>query len=348
MTLSVESGHAPSRLAAAVVDALVAFEEASRMLDPVSVPMLRRQLEARTQDMDDARRVVAEHGHYDRDESVERLVEASGLILEAVERFGDGQDMTRAFMAVLKALRKCCQAQETLFHLRHEFPVVDRYFLEPGVDMPGGRSGAGIVHRSPGHDPYGRGGYSLFVPETRFPGRARPLVVALHGGHGHGRDFLWTWVREARSRDLLLMAPTSVGRSWSLVDIDADAPVLLRNLDEVCSCYAVDRDRILLTGMSDGGTFALGLGIGRKSPTSAIAPVSCVLPPVDLNHAGGKRILWVHGARDWMFPAGRAAKACEELSKAGADVRLRIVPDLSHAYPREENDAILKWFDHAV
>jgi predicted esterase len=46
-----------------------------------------------------------------------------------------------------------------------------------------------------------------------------------------------------------------------------------------------------------------------------------------------------------MFPVSRAVKACKEISSAGADVRLKVVPDLSHAYPREENDAILRWFD---
>jgi dipeptidyl aminopeptidase/acylaminoacyl peptidase len=46
-----------------------------------------------------------------------------------------------------------------------------------------------------------------------------------------------------------------------------------------------------------------------------------------------------------MFAVGWAVKACKEISSAGADVRLKVVPDLSHAYPREENDAILRWFD---
>jgi len=44
----------------------------------------------------------------------------------------------------------------------------------------------------------------------------------------------------------------------------------------------------------------------------------------------------------------RAVNACKDLSLAGADVRLKVVPDLSHAYPREENDAILRWFDPSL
>ena len=57
-----------------------------------------------------------------------------------------------------------------------------------------------------------------------------------------------------------------------------------------------------------------------------------------------KRIYWVHGALDWMFPVQTARTAVEALKSAGADVKLHIIEDLSHAYPREENSAILNWF----
>jgi hypothetical protein len=30
---------------------------------------------------------------------------------------------------------------------------------------------------------------------------------------------------------------------------------------------------------------------------------------------------------------------------SGADITLRVIDDLSHTYPREENDRILKWFE---
>ena len=33
------------------------------------------------------------------------------------------------------------------------------------------------------------------------------------------------------------------------------------------------------------------------------------------------------------------------IKTTGADITLRVIDDLSHTYPREENDGILKWFD---
>jgi phospholipase/carboxylesterase len=104
-------------------------------------------------------------------------------------------------------------------------------------------------------------------------------------------------------------------------------------------------DRILLTGISDGATFALMCSLQQNLPFTAFVPVAGVLPPVDISAAKGKRIYWIHGALDWMFPVQNARSSAEALKTIGADVTLRVIDDLSHTYPREENDSILKWFE---
>jgi phospholipase/carboxylesterase len=307
------------------------------------------------QPLEDAGKSVAGQGLPPEHEHVrQRLAQACELVLDSINVFGSGGDTASAFMAVLKALRKHCQAQETLFPLRHDFSELDRYFLEPGADpeeKPQGKDQGiktSIIHTGLDPDLYARGGYSLFVPESDAPDTGWPLVVALHGGYGHGRDFLWTWLREARSRGFVLLAPTSKGRTWSIANSATDALQLIKHIKEVCEKVPIDKERILLSGMSDGGTFALSFGLQQDSPARAIAPVSCVLATGEMAHAGHRRIYWVHGALDWMFPPARAVQACKDLSLAGADVRLKLVPDLSHAYPREENDSILTWFDAAL
>ena len=49
------------------------------------------------------------------------------------------------------------------------------------------------------------------------------LIVALHGGSGHGRDFLWTWLVEARTRGAILLSPSSLDSTWSLMGRDLDS-----------------------------------------------------------------------------------------------------------------------------
>jgi phospholipase/carboxylesterase len=176
-----------------------------------------------------------------------------------------------------------------------------------------------------------------------------PLVVALHGGHGHGRDFLWSWLREARARGALVLAPTSRERTWSIMDgEDVDAGALREMVASVAARYPVDRARVLLTGMSDGATYALLCGLGEGMPFTHLAPACGVLHPRllaggGLAQARGRPIYLVHGGLDWMFPVSTARRAREALETAGARLVYREIEDLSHTYPRDEHPRILDW-----
>lgn len=132
---------------------------------------------------------------------------------------------------------------------------------------------------------------------------------------------------------------------------EALPPVSLRSMVEfVASQWRVDAARVLLTGLSDGATFTLLCGLRDDMPFTALAPVSGVLHPANLVNgnlarARGRGIYLVHGALDWMFPVTLARMARDELAAAGADLTFREIEDLSHTYPREENDRILRWLD---
>jgi len=334
-----------------LLDAITALEQAFRKIHPLTIIRIREGLLVHVHPLEtQLQKLTCSEIGIECEHTRHALMKATELAMDAISTFGTGDDAIQAFMSILKAMRKHCQAQETLFQIRNDFIELNRYFLEPSIEPIPMRHAlkeqiTGIMHSGSEDEPYARGVYSLFIPENYTSERSWPLIVALHGGYGHGRDYIWIWLREARSRGLVLLAPSSLGRTWSICNIAQDVVQLDCHVKEVCSRFNINRNRVLLTGMSDGGTFALGAGIFKGSMYEAIAPVSCVLPPADLGHVGGKRIYWVHGEHDWMFPVGRAMKACKDLSLAGADVKLKILPDLSHAYPREENNAILRWFD---
>ena len=205
----------------------------------------------------------------------------------------------------------------------------------------------GVIHAR--NDTGERGGFSVYVPEDYDPARAYPLVMALHGGSGHGRLFLWSWLREARGRGVILVAPTAMGDTWSLMEPDVDSAHLAQVLEEIAQRWGVDRTRLLLTGMSDGGTFTLLSGLDDQSPFTHLAPVAASFHPLLLTMAAPRRVTGlpvylVHGALDWMFPVSIARTAQRALTAAGARVTYREIADLSHAYPREEGSAILDWF----
>jgi phospholipase/carboxylesterase len=339
-------------ISSTLIQMLIAFEAAMRRLNPLILSEIREGLLVRLGPLTAAREFLLADAPNAIDESVQSgLLRACDLMLNAVRNFGKGGELQEAFISALRAARKHCRAQEVLYPLCGIFPEVNRYFLEPGgpaVLWPAEKThhaDTGIFHVGADQNPHARGGYSLYIPETYTPEQSWPLVVALHGGYSHGKDFIWTWLREARSRGFILFAPTSQAMTWSIANVEVDEQPLRSHLEQVCSRVNIDRSRILLTGMSDGGTFALAMGMSGNSTYQVIAPVSCVLPPVDLRCAKGKRILWVHGAQDWIFPVSWTVQACKDLLQAGADIKLKVVQDLSHTYPREENDTILKWFE---
>ena len=170
----------------------------------------------------------------------DRLVEVARQTLDLVADFVEAARSPGEPIGLYRALRRFARIQEALYPLAPALEPVSRWFLEParrGDDVLVERLRAaalrddetrrGVLHASNDRDV--RGGFSLYVPEASDGPAPMPLVVALHGGHGHGRDFLWSWLREARGRGVLVLSPTSRDRTWSIMgseDVDA-APVTI-------------------------------------------------------------------------------------------------------------------------
>ena len=283
------------------------------------------------------------------------LEAASGAALAAFDGLRAVQNGNGDLVSVFKALRYAPRAQEALYPLVAKLPPVSQFFVEPNLREDAAllarlaepaNENTGIFHDH--NEPGSRGGFSLYVPEYYTRDRAWPLVMALHGGSGNGRGFLWSWLRDARSRGAIVVAPTAVGNTWALLGDDIDTPNLFRILDSVRSRWNVDGQKMLLTGMSDGGTFCYVSGLESASPFTPLAPVSATFHSLmaemaDADRLRGLPIHLVHGRLDWMFPVQVARQTHRLLSAAGADVTYREIDDLSHTYPREMNAPILAW-----
>jgi phospholipase/carboxylesterase len=252
---------------------------------------------------------------------------------------------------ILGALHHLARAQEHFYTVRLVLPPFAGYWLLPGAEVEDrtpqrneeGKPLTGILHVSRGGH---HGGFSLYVPEHYTAERSWPVVVALHGGSGNGRDFLWTWLREAKSRGYVLISPSSVNDTWS----DVEERGLFEILEWTGERFHLDPSRVLLTGLSDGGTFALIYGLAHPNVFRALAPLCGVLHPANsplgnLARARGVPIYLVHGALDFLFPVQLAQLARDTLLAHGAALEYRELPELSHTYPRSENVRILDWFE---
>lgn len=148
------------------------------------------------------------------------------------------------------------------------------------------------------------GTYHMSVPASE----PRGVVVLLHGGGGHGRGLLKTnLARQSVERGFIFVAPNGVHpgnrfpNNWAVradnthFETD-DIPFLDDVLDHVAETQDVDREKVLLSGFSRGGSMVWDVAchapdLARAYAPSAGAfwdslPETCV-GPVDLFHTHG-------------------------------------------------------------
>jgi len=293
-----------------------------------------------------------EHLHRFRD----HVKESADLAMQSFNEFLSSVNQSQPPMAAYRAMSYSTKAVETLYPVSMMLPPVSRFFLDVGdredeqliqklAASDGTKENIGVMHANNSREE--RGGFSMYVPEY-YSNEKVPLVICMHGGSGHGRSFLWTWLRTARSRNLVLISPTSMDGTWSLMGEDRDSAVLDRLVDYVSENWSIDESRILLTGMSDGGTFSYVSGLRSNAPFTHLAPCSASFHPMLVQMSDQERIkdlpiYLMHGALDWMFPVEMAREARDTFQAAGALVEYREIADLSHTYPVEENPKIIDW-----
>ncbi len=348
-----------ARLTPAVLRALHALEFTGRHISPATLRELIAAVGERGDDLGPALEASRAASWPERLGPVRDCLERSGgAAAEGIAAFLVAEEAPQPMLAAYRALRGYAKAAEALYPLAAHLKPVSQFFLEASARDDGtlasklaaadpSAKGVGSMHVG---GPAGtRGAFSLYVPEYYDPARAWPLVVAMHGGSGNGGAFLWSWVREARTRGFIVLAPTAQGQTWSLMEPEIDGLNIDHMVDQVGHDWNLDPNRQLLTGMSDGGTFTYVLGLRGDCHFTHLAPIAAVFHPMmmasaDVARVRGLPVHIVHGTQDWMFPPEIAQGAERTLAQAGAAVVYREVADLSHTYPRDENARILDWF----
>ena len=129
--------------------------------------------------------------------------------------------------------------------------------------------------------------YWLTVPPDGELQSPSPLVLALHGGGGMAASMCRMrggLLGLARQGAFLLVCPQGVERHWNdgrqitrwraQADGIDDVGFLAAVVEDVAGRYPVDRQRIFVTGISNGGLMSYRLACERADLVSAIAPVA--------------------------------------------------------------------------
>jgi predicted esterase len=254
-------------------------------------------------------------------------------------------------LSFLYSRRAFCNGLYALYELRDQLPIVAAHFLMPGASAPvAGTSGVptGFIQHQRNDE---HSDYMLYIPEDYSPEKPLTLIVALHGGYGQGSEYVWTWLRPARSRGYAILAPKSLGDTWDMSVPSYDTRSVVRMFDEVAREYAIDHSRVYLTGLSDGGIFTYILGLERSQLFRGLAPVAGALHMVVdqmLREGRGKDtpLLVIHGVHDFIFPVTFTRQTCNLLTQIGYNVKYEELPDWGHAFPYSINERmVLPWFE---
>jgi phospholipase/carboxylesterase len=116
-------------------------------------------------------------------------------------------------------------------------------------------------------------------------------------------------------------------------------------LDDMQARYRIDPQRLLLTGLSDGGSFSYEVGFAFPERFAGLAVVAGILRPHQRTPQTNQLPVYIaHGERDQLFPAEYIRMIAARLRELGHDVTYHEIPGFGHAYPPGENAAILEWF----
>lgn len=208
--------------------------------------------------------------------------------------------------------------------------------------------------------------YRLYVPDHLSPTSRVPLVVYLHGSGACGSDNLLnlrdgpdamiTYSRMARKPVIVVSPQCPKGQIWSPLfwtpqtAFTPDEPMKMERLvkeliDQCMATLPVDRDAILLTGVSLGGYGVWSLLAHYPDLFAAAMPV-CGGGDSKTCERFAKIPLWIfHGERDGNVSVKLARSMVAELWRLDAPVRYREIPDTGHGvWGVYREDAILKWF----
>lgn len=159
-----------------------------------------------------------------------------------------------------------------------------------------------------------------------------PLLLFLHGSGESGSDVEKVkmhgppkLIAAGQDMPFIVISPQcpNAREGW-------DPEALTALLDEVGEKYAVDSDRVYLTGLSMGGYGTWALAAVHPERFAAAAPICGGGRP---RMAGRLKNLplWVfHGAKDPTVPLSQSQEMVDALKAVGGDVRFTIYPEAGH------------------
>lgn len=158
--------------------------------------------------------------------------------------------------------------------------------------------------------------YRLYIPKSYTGTTPVPLLFNFHGytSNAAQQEFYGSFKAIADTANFLVLLPeglpligTNTGfNNFSLPGVKPDDVLFTSDLiDSISAKYAIDRNRIYSTGMSNGGFMSYDLACFLSDKIAAIASVAGSMIPLHLSTCQAKHptpVMQIHGTTDPVIP----------------------------------------------
>ncbi len=185
----------------------------------------------------------------------------------------------------------------------------------------------------------------LYVPKSYKDSTPMPLLVYLHGlsGDADSARFLFPIADEV---GMIVLAPESRRITWGrdAPGFDKDSVFIVDAMKYVHRTLYMDTDHVAISGVSDGATYALSMGLVYGDPSFTHIMVFSEGIPVLPRKQGHPKVFIAHGTQDNQMPIDvTSRKLVPELVSEGYDVTYKEY-DGGHGAPRNLVRESIDWF----
>lgn len=173
----------------------------------------------------------------------------------------------------------------------------------------------------------------VYVPRSVNRSTPSPVLVFFHGSGGNFKAYLWILSKLADKAGFVLVAPSNGMGNWTA---EESRRCLGNALAAASGAVAVDRSRIHLIGLSNGGRASSQLAGGQGSDFASMVFLSPVFDTPQVRSAAfaaqckERRIFVVTGGRDDRVPLSYVEENVTAMKRAGARVTLHTVDSADH------------------
>lgn len=150
--------------------------------------------------------------------------------------------------------------------------------------------------------------YEIYIPSELKKIEKLPLLIVLHGGDSSGRNMIeyTNYIPIAEKENFIVVFPDSLHGHWNDgrkgLEFEGikDINFISNLIDDLIIKYNIDKNRVFVTGASNGGMMSLRLGCELSEKITAIASVTGSLP-VDMSACNPIKkipLLLINGTRD--------------------------------------------------